>query len=84
MAKNPGLAVMPLETIANKIFILRGHRVMVDRDLAELFGVETKALNQATKRNQDRFPDDFMFQLTIEEAAKISSTLRTSSPSMAW
>jgi hypothetical protein len=61
-------AVIPVEAITGKIFILRGHRVMLDRDLAELFGVETRTLNQAAKRNQDRFPEDFMFQLTSEEA----------------
>ncbi len=53
--------------IENKIFTIRGLKVMVDRDLAELYGVETKKLNQAVKRNIDRFPNDFMFQLTPEE-----------------
>jgi hypothetical protein len=61
-------ALIPVEAITGKIFILRSHRVMLDRDLAELFGVETRTLNQAGKRNQDRFPEDFMFQLTSEEA----------------
>jgi ORF6N domain len=50
---------------------MRGHRVMLDRDLAELYGVHTKALNQAVKRNNDRFPEDFTFKLTMEEAALI-------------
>jgi hypothetical protein len=67
MAKKIEHALIPLEVIAGKIFILRGHRVMLDRDLAELYGVETKALNQAVKRNQDRFPEDFMFRLTSDE-----------------
>lgn len=56
-----------LQIIQNKIYEIRGVKVMIDRDLAELYGVETRALNQAVKRNIDRFPDDFMFQLTDEE-----------------
>ena len=68
MAKKPIRALIPLEVIAGKIFMLRGHRVMLDRDLAKLYGVETKALNQAVKRNEDRFPEDFMFRLTPDEA----------------
>jgi hypothetical protein len=60
--------LIPVEAIADKIFLIRGQKVMLDRDLAQLYGVETKALNQAVKRNQDRFPDDFMFQLTAQEA----------------
>lgn len=54
-------------TIANKIFTIRGQRVMLDSDLAQLYQVETKALNRAVKRNIKRFPDDFMFQLTQKE-----------------
>jgi len=53
--------------VGNKIFSLRGKKVMLDRDLAELYGVKTGALNQAVKRNKDRFPPDFMFQLTSKE-----------------
>jgi hypothetical protein len=60
--------IIPLEVVQQKIFVLRGRRVMLDRDLADLFGVETRALNQAVKRNSYRFPEDFMFQLTMEEA----------------
>ena len=55
---------MELQLIQNKIYLIRGHRVMIDRDLAEIYGVETRTLNQAVKRNFERFPDDFMFQLT--------------------
>ena len=55
---------MELQTIQNKIYEIRGQRVMLDRDLAELYGVETKALNKAVKRNSERFPERFMFQLT--------------------
>lgn len=60
--------VIPMEQIEQTILLMRGCRVMLDRDLAALYGVETKALNQAVKRNLDRFPEDFMFQLTWEEA----------------
>src|ERR1035441_1755656 len=63
--------LIPLELIEGKIFVLRGHRVMLDRDLADLYGVETRALNQAVNRNDDRFPDDFMFQLTLEEGKAV-------------
>ena len=61
------LQILPDETIINKIFIIRGHKVMMDRDLAELYGVDTRTLNQSVKRNLKRFPDDFMFQMTPEE-----------------
>ena len=63
-----------VEAIENKIFSLRGHRVMLDRDLAELYGVSTKALNQAVKRNRARFPGDFMFRLKQKEALAIISS----------
>ena len=63
--------LIPIEAIEGKIFVLRGRRVMVDRDLAELYGVETRALNQAVSRNGDRFPEDFMFQLTLEEGKAV-------------
>lgn len=62
------LVKLPVEQIQQAIFVIRGERVMLDRDLAALYGVQTKALNQAVKRHKDRFPDDFMFQLTMEEA----------------
>jgi hypothetical protein len=55
------------ETIIDKIYIIRGIKVMMDRDLAELYGVETRILNQAVRRNLRRFPEDFMFQLTQKE-----------------
>ena len=60
--------MIPLDFIASRIFVLRSHRVMLDRDLADLYGVKTRVLNQAVKRNAERFPEDFMFQLTPEEA----------------
>jgi len=58
---------MELTLIQSKIYEIRGQRVMLDRDLAEMYGVETRVLNQAVKRNSDRFPPDFMFQLTDQE-----------------
>jgi ORF6N domain-containing protein len=60
--------IVSLDSIERTIVILRGHRVMLDRDLATLYGVETRTLNQAVKRNLDRFPADFMFRLTPKEA----------------
>jgi len=57
-----------MERIENIIYVIRGQRIMLDRDLASLYGVQTKKLVQAVKRNIERFPDDFMFQLTWEEA----------------
>lgn len=59
--------VIPVEAVENKILLIRGQRVMIDRDLARLYGVSTKVLNQAVKRNIDRFPYDFMFILTKDE-----------------
>lgn len=56
-----------LQLIQSKIYEIRGQKVMLDRDLSEMYGVETRVLNQAVKRNTERFPDDFMFQLTDEE-----------------
>ncbi|HAT72537.1 MAG TPA: hypothetical protein DCS63_06955 [Elusimicrobia bacterium] len=62
---------MPLEIIENKILMIRGHRVMLDRDLAELYEVSTKALNQAVKRNLESFPEDFMFTLNLTEKTEV-------------
>ncbi|ADQ79887.1 KilA-N, DNA-binding domain [Paludibacter propionicigenes WB4] len=64
---------MELQIIQNKIFEIRGQRVMLDFDLAELYEVETRALNQAVKRNLKRFPSDFMFQLTNKEFENLKS-----------
>jgi ORF6N domain len=64
---------MDLQLIQNKIFQIRGHRVLLDFQLAELYEVETRALNQAVKRNPDRFPPDFMIQLSSEEWAILKS-----------
>ena len=67
------------EVIENKIHVIRGKKVMLDRDLAELYGVETRMLNQAVQRNPQRFPDDLMFQLTGDELKNLKSPIVTSS-----
>jgi len=67
-----GRSLIPLERIERSILMIRGQKVMLDRDLAQLYGVETRALNQAVRRNIDRFPEDFMFRLTREEIMRIS------------
>lgn len=59
--------LVPIELIASKIYLMRSVKVMLDRDLAELYGVETKVLKQAVRRNIDRFPADFMFEMTKTE-----------------
>ncbi len=65
------MSLVPVERIERAILSIRGEKVMLDSDLAELYGVGTKALNQAVKRNLDRFPPDFMFQLTITEKNEV-------------
>jgi len=72
---------MEIQQIQNKIYEIRGQRVMIDRDLAEMYGVETRVLNQAVKRNVERFPDDFMFQLTEEDWEIMSSQIVMTSKS---
>ena len=67
--------LIPIERIENKILLLRGQKVMLDRDLAELYGIRTMVLNQAVTRNSDRFPEDFMFQLTSEEFESLISQI---------
>jgi len=64
-------SVVPVESIEHSILFIRGQKVMLDADLAELYGVLTKVLNQAVKRNKERFPIDFMFQLTKEEKDEV-------------
>lgn len=71
-------ALIPRKQIEQTILVIRGHRVMLDADLAKLYGVPTKVLNQAVKRNKSRFPRDFMFQLTDQEAATLRSQIVTS------
>jgi hypothetical protein len=64
--------IVPIQRIAQAIFVLRGQKVMLDYDLATLYGVEARVLNQAVKRNASRFPVDFMFQISAEEMEKVS------------
>jgi hypothetical protein len=70
--------IIPAEQIARRIRHFRGEKVLLDFDLAALYGVETRVLNQAVRRNADRFPADFMFQLTSEEADKLSQVVTPS------
>ena len=71
--------VIPDEYITSKIYLIRNTKVMLDEDLAELYDVETRRLNEQVKRNIDRFPSDFMFQLTVEEFENLKSQFATSS-----
>ena len=68
-------SLIPVERIEKSILLIRGHKVMLDSDLAELYGVTTAALNQAVKRNIGRFPEDFAFQLTEDEFASLISQI---------
>jgi len=72
-------SIVPEEYIGSKIYFIRGQKVMLDRDLAELYGVETKRINEQIKRNKERFPRDFMFLLTREELMNLKSQFATSS-----
>ena len=72
-------SIVPSERIERSILLIRGEKVMLDSDLAELYGVETKVLVQAVKRNTERFPADFMFQLTKKEFNDLRSQSVTSS-----
>jgi len=73
--------LVPREIIEQKILLIRGQKVMLDSDLARIYGVPTKVLNQAVKRHLNRFPDDFMFQLTKKETFSWRSQIVTSNPS---
>ena len=64
-------AMVPVAKIEQRILLIRGEKVIVDADLAEFYGVPTKRLNEQVKRNRDRFPDDFMFQLSVEEKSEV-------------
>ena len=72
--------IVPIERIAASIYLIRGQKVMIDSDLAALYGVETRVLVQAVKRNLGRFPDDFMFQLSDEESENWRSQIVISNP----
>lgn len=71
--------VVSVKRVENLILFIRGQKVMLDRDLADLYGVPTKVLKQAVRRNIDRFPSDFMFVLTHQELADLRSQIVTSS-----
>ena len=77
MAENTDL--MTVDNICNRVYIIRGQQVMLDYDLAEIYGYEVKRLNEQVKRNITRFPEDFMFQLTTEEDGILKSQIATSS-----
>jgi len=70
--------IVSVEAIAGKIYLIRGLKVMLDRDLAELYGIETKRLKEQVRRNIERFPEDFMFELTQEELKNWRSQFATS------
>ena len=76
---NKGAELIPMERIQNFIFLIRGEKVMLDSHLAELYGVDTGTLNRAVKRNIERFPDDFVFQLAPQEVANLKCQIGISS-----
>ena len=78
MAKKLEISVIPDDIISSKIYLIRGKKVMLDSDLADLYNVETKALKQAVRRNPERFPEDFMFELTNQEFSVLRSQFVTS------
>jgi ORF6N domain len=79
MAKNNLQSLVLEQKILNRIYVVRGEKVMLDKDLAEMYGVETRTLNQSIKRNIKRFPKDFMYQLSEKEFANLVSQNVTSS-----
>lgn len=79
MADNNKLMVVDESTLKDKIYTIRGQQLMLDSDLAEIYGYETRYLNLQVKHNQNRFPDDFMFQLTKEEYDNVMLKISTSS-----
>ena len=79
MSKTGQKSVIPIERIASRIYLIRDEKVLLDSDLAELYGVPTKRLNEQVKRNIKRFPGDFMFQLSPEEFEILKSQIATSS-----
>jgi len=81
MAKKNTEIAVPDEIVLNKIYLIRGEKVMLDRDLAELYDVETKRLKEAVRRNLDRFPEDFMFEMDTEEFQNWRTQFATSNSS---
>ena len=78
MGKGNKALMIPDELVINKIYVIRGQKIMLDRDLAELYGVETKRLKEAVRRNIHRFPEDFMFEMTFEELENWRTQFATS------
>lgn len=78
MTKKTSVSIIPHEVIVNKISLIRGQKVMLDSDLAELYQVETKKLKQQVKRNRERFPEQYMFELTQQEFDLLRSQIVTS------
>jgi hypothetical protein len=72
-ARKSSTAIVPADQVERRIYLIRGHRVILSSDLADLYGVEVRTLNQAVSRNRERFPDDFMFQLTGSEYRQLMS-----------
>jgi hypothetical protein len=83
MPRRPKDTLALAESIERQIYVIRGHRVMLDVELANLYGVAPKVLNQAVKRNASRFPDDFAFRLTAQEVTDLRSQFVTANPSHA-
>jgi ORF6N domain len=77
MAKIAKALLIPDEVVMNKIYFIRGQKIMLDKDLAELYDVETKRLKEAVRRNIDRFPSDFMFELSPKEWESLRSQFAT-------
>jgi len=77
MSKNTRALLIPDELVMNKIYIIRGKKVMIDTDLAELYNVATKRLKEAVRRNIVRFPEDFMFELTQSESGSLRTQFAT-------
>ncbi len=75
----PDKEVAAIDSIASRIFVIRGHRVMLDSDLAKIYGVPTKRLNEQVRRNRNRFPSDFAFPISYQEVAILRSQIATSS-----
>jgi len=79
LVKKAGVVLVPQEIIEKKIFFIRGKKVMLDRDLAEMYGVDTRQLTRQVRRNVSRFPDDFMFYLSLDEIKDLKCHFGTSS-----
>ena len=79
-------SILPDELIINKIYLIRGQKVMLDKDLAEMYGIEVRVLNQSVKRNIDRFPKDFIFTLTQKEfqVGEVAENFQQPLQSRAW